>query len=335
LLGYLPDGIADQLEQHTRECEACAALLPGLQAEDTLVRAMRDCAQDDGPPLPDGPTITWPNLENPCAGAGDALVLDDRVPDILRELVTTRGPTIGRLPVLCRTLLKERCAQFPREMEALLAAVDHNIVARLPLTVSPEEWNDATAPLVEDLIDASGEDFDTARWVIDAWYFALEGADSEQTLASTPGTGSGRGRRKRAIGSPDVWSGWLVASVVAGVGGSIRFEPLDRGLPEQLTAQLLLGGMIGAVLGVSLFKLIYPDTGEQRRETVGRVKPFVRFLFLFLGPAVGVLLFTLWIGINPREELLKHPWYWMQGQGVFTLVGAFLAAVSGRLFVGD
>jgi hypothetical protein len=41
LLGRLPEAIAEALEQHVEQCERCGRLLPTLQANDTLVEAMR------------------------------------------------------------------------------------------------------------------------------------------------------------------------------------------------------------------------------------------------------------------------------------------------------
>ena len=51
LLGGLPADSRRQLEEHLGGCARCLALLPGLQAEDTLVAAVREQATRPG----DGP----------------------------------------------------------------------------------------------------------------------------------------------------------------------------------------------------------------------------------------------------------------------------------------
>ena len=92
----------------------------------------------------------------------------------LRELIETVGRSVLlEDPAWCRARLLESCGQRPREVQALVTALEHCVVAELVATPDWPSWPEVSKPLVDRLKREQRMNERTARWTVESWALAL------------------------------------------------------------------------------------------------------------------------------------------------------------------
>lgn len=98
--------------------------------------------------------------------------MNDLVRERLGELMSSYGTGLCATPRMCEILLKQKCAEFPDEVQLLTHAVQSGTVQHLMKLRRGQEWDQVEPGLVGELVQ-TGVQEEQARWAVEAWAVAL------------------------------------------------------------------------------------------------------------------------------------------------------------------
>ncbi len=113
--------------------------------------------------------------------------MDDRARDTLTQLIADHGTSLCEDPRRCEALLRDLCAEHPREINVLIGALEQGVPAELLGTQSGMPHEVLLARLATRLRDNLGLAEDVAQWAAETWAIAL-GVLSEDELGKSTGT---------------------------------------------------------------------------------------------------------------------------------------------------
>jgi hypothetical protein len=99
--------------------------------------------------------------------------MNEQASKALAEIVTKCGQGIADDPRRLRALLGDHCPGMKREVNVLVAAAEHKMVADLQGSTAGIPWPSLSGRLVRKMSDELGTDSAAARWAIEAWGVAL------------------------------------------------------------------------------------------------------------------------------------------------------------------
>ncbi len=193
--------------------------------------------------------------------------MDDSAGQALSELVTKHGQGLCDDPRLLRSLLNDYCPELTREVNVLVTAADHRLVAELRNSSTGLPWSVVSGRLVRRMVDELGVDEPAARWAIETWGIALgrrpapaagpspggpSPAGTGQPLSPRPSPSSspteegpptpvapqGLGRRVLHLVWPTFWFFFRAVAVLLTLGFDVGFwlELLRQGTPSDRSA---------------------------------------------------------------------------------------------------
>jgi hypothetical protein len=98
--------------------------------------------------------------------------MNDQVRERLGELMTSYGTGLYATPRMCEILLKQKCAEYPEEVQVLAHAVQAGTVQQLMRVRRGQDWEQVEAGLVNELVKAGAQE-EPARWAVQSWAVAL------------------------------------------------------------------------------------------------------------------------------------------------------------------
>ena len=115
--------------------------------------------------------------------------MDDSAWQALSELVRKHGQDLCDDPRLLRPLLNEYCPGLKREVDVLVTAAEHGLVAELRNSSTGLPWSVVSGRLVRRMVDELGVDESGARRAIETWGIALGRRPAPAAGPSPGGTG--------------------------------------------------------------------------------------------------------------------------------------------------
>src|SRR5207248_6813604 len=88
--------------------------------------------------------------------------------DVLKKVLGQYGPSVCQTPRMCEMLIRKDCHLPPAEMDALMAAVNSNVVSRLLTRPDTDRGELATHLCQQARLTPT-----TAKWAVECWAAAL------------------------------------------------------------------------------------------------------------------------------------------------------------------
>src|SRR5712672_2304075 len=95
--------------------------------------------------------------------------------ECLKGILGHYGPSVCQTPRMCEMLIRKECHLPPGELEALMTAVNHNIVSRLITNPRADR-----AQLIALLTKEGHVAPVAAKWAVESWAEALGSAPEQQ-----------------------------------------------------------------------------------------------------------------------------------------------------------
>jgi len=111
--------------------------------------------------------------------------MNDLAREKLCELIAKEGQALVQLPLSCKVLLQQHCADCPQEVQALLQVLQQGIATEMIATPGDDDVR-----RVDDLVDKVRESTtlsdEAARWAIESWAMALSQKPGARIEDHTP-----------------------------------------------------------------------------------------------------------------------------------------------------
>jgi WD40 repeat protein len=136
-------------------------------------------------------------------------MVDDSAWQALSELVRKHGQGLCDDPRLLRSLLNDYCPELKREVNVLVTAAEHRLIAELRNSSTGLPWSVVSERLVRRMVDELGVDESAARRAIETWGIALgrrpaPGVEPPPGGTGAAGTGQPFSPRPSPSSSPTV-----------------------------------------------------------------------------------------------------------------------------------
>jgi hypothetical protein len=143
----------------------------------------------------------------------------------LAEIVTRYGQNVVDDPRRLRALLSDHCPGMKREVNVLVAAAQHKVVADLQRSATGLPWSSVLGRLVRRMTDELSIDETIAQWAVEAWAAALgkpaavprPGPRPQVGVGSTPPDASPRPSRPSGRKWPVAWASLALAVFTIGI----------------------------------------------------------------------------------------------------------------------
>src|SRR2546421_11152386 len=89
--------------------------------------------------------------------------------DTLKKVLGQYGPSVCQTPRMCEMMIRKDCQLPPAEMDALMAAVNTNVVSRL-ITRPATDRAELATQLCQQVRSITPT---TAKWAVECWAAAL------------------------------------------------------------------------------------------------------------------------------------------------------------------
>jgi hypothetical protein len=195
-------------------------------------------------------------------------------PDLtLRALLAAHGRSVCADPGRCRALLLRQNPRHGREVDLLVRALEHGVVAEL-VAAGAGPWECWSEPLVTRLIYWAGFTPAAARWAVTSWAVALgvitpAGARTTRARARAGESSASRRPAAAAGGSAgqDVVAGALVSAILGGFVGGALLWGTGVGVVIGAVVGMMFGWVFGAMYGCFYRRVSGPRV--PRRATAG------------------------------------------------------------------
>jgi hypothetical protein len=254
---------------------------------------------------------------------------------MLQELLAKNGRVVSENAELCRQLLLGDCPLYPRQVEAIVAAVELGIVNELNMAGPDQRYHEVTRPLVERMTAGGAMSDADALAAVEAWVQALGiplvnspfvPLDSLAQVEEQDRLDQHKRRREGAWAGG--WGGAIAGLLIAGFYATIWWIHVSNALPRGVVPPIgwwvfewlvsvaigtMVGGLAGAVAG-ALLRQVLPTMA---RLTAGA----------FVGLLFGISYFPLWAPLVQKRvaaewglviQLLLAP---LVGLAAGTLIG--------------
>jgi hypothetical protein len=248
--------------------------------------------------------------------------MNDLARERLGELVTSYGTGLTATPRMCAILLKQKCAEFPAEVEVLSQAVQHGTVNHLMKVRRDQEWDPVCCSLVSELVE-TGVQEEEARWAVESWAVALGKHPKAAPRPPEPKPDWNRLPEEQANTAPEQKRGALYHPLIGGLCGAI-------------------GGAVGAALELALaiafLDSLVDAVGPQFAPggdvliwvliVVAVVFAMLGAVFGALGGAFGLYVSRMFVG-ETRGGLFWAKCGALGGAAVGAFAGVFFFGIAG------
>jgi hypothetical protein len=244
--------------------------------------------------------------------------MNDLARERLGELMSSYGVGLCNTPRMCEILIRQKCPEFPDEVEVLAQAVHCGAVQRLIKMPRAQDWDGFSGGLVGEMVQ-SGIQEERARWAVDSWALALGKHPSAAPAPAPP---------------PVNWDN-ITDPSHPGAGG------MERGAFYHPMLGAVWGGMGAAIGSVALLIMLFAILSgiadmlpEQMGGSQGQALVIILVIFAILNFFIAAVFgaigggFGLFVAHHLTGET-RGSLFWAKG-GAF--MGAMLGAAIGMRF---